>query len=301
MADEAPTARERLVVPADALDAFGGIPDSARARERLTVVRAPELPGLEVWDVRASARLWTVYHTQFRFCACWAPRPPGEQRWRYRGSVHSMTHGSIMLLEPGELHATLQLPPSDFAVAGLDPAWVEAATRELLHGRPMRFNSGQLEDAEAETRILRAMRAFLDGAETLVVEELLLGFLTRALERAGEHRPGAAPPRHPRSVRRALEYIHSRYSSRLTLDEIAGAAELSKFHLHRTFREAVGQPLHRYLIDVRLGQAMNRLQAGESPRTVASVTGFSDQAHLTRVFQRRLGMTPGRYRLASAR
>src|SRR6186997_352008 len=100
MADEALTARERMVVPADSLDAFGGIPDSARARERLTVVRAPELPGLEVWDVHASARLWTVYHTQFRFCVCSTPPLPGEQRWRYRGTVHSATHGSTMLLEP---------------------------------------------------------------------------------------------------------------------------------------------------------------------------------------------------------
>jgi AraC-like DNA-binding protein len=98
------------------------------------------------------------------------------------------------------------------------------------------------------------------------------------------------------AVRRALDLIHDEYGSRLTLTEIADAAALSKYHLHRTFRATVGQPIHQYVLNVRLGQAMCRLRAGQPLKVVANETGFADQAHLTRAFRKHIGITPGSYR-----
>ena len=46
---------------------------------------------------------------------------------------------------------------------------------------------------------------------------------------------------------------------------------------------------------LRLSAAKRRLTAGEAPAQVAAATGLTDQAHLTRAFARRYGVTPARY------
>jgi AraC-like DNA-binding protein len=43
-------------------------------------------------------------------------------------------------------------------------------------------------------------------------------------------------------------------------------------------------------------QARELLRSGESPSLIAVQCGFADQAHLTRAFKARLGVTPGQYK-----
>lgn len=45
----------------------------------------------------------------------------------------------------------------------------------------------------------------------------------------------------------------------------------------------------------RVIRARALLAQGLPPAAVAAATGFADQAHLTRVFRRITGVTPGRY------
>lgn len=54
----------------------------------------------------------------------------------------------------------------------------------------------------------------------------------------------------------------------------------------------------RYLASLRVEAAREALAAGASCADAAWAAGFSDQAHLTRAFKERLGMTPGFYQRA---
>lgn len=59
------------------------------------------------------------------------------------------------------------------------------------------------------------------------------------------------------------------------------------------FRNSLGVAPHQYLLKRRLDRARNLLQTNrQSIAEIASVTGFSDQSHLTRHFKRRFGITP---------
>ena len=49
------------------------------------------------------------------------------------------------------------------------------------------------------------------------------------------------------------------------------------------------------LMALRLFEAKRLLAAGETPAQTALAAGLTDQAHLTRAFTRRYGVTPGRY------
>lgn len=72
---------------------------------------------------------------------------------------------------------------------------------------------------------------------------------------------------------------------------------MSRFHFTRSFKLSFGvSPLH-YLAHRRVGLAKLLLRGGRSPLVdVAALAGFCSQAHMTTVFQRVLGVTPGEYR-----
>jgi AraC family transcriptional regulator len=69
---------------------------------------------------------------------------------------------------------------------------------------------------------------------------------------------------------------------------------LSPAHFSRAFKETIGRAPHRYLLTMRLEKARRLLEKRDvSLSDVAQRTGFSDQAHLTRLFKREFGTTPG--------
>jgi AraC family transcriptional regulator len=100
----------------------------------------------------------------------------------------------------------------------------------------------------------------------------------------------------PESVQRAVRYIHERHAEDISLRDIAEAANVSPYHLARLFKQSMGTPPHRYLVQVRVQSAHALLALGTEKRSLAEVAaaaGFSDQSHLTRHFKRVLGVTPG--------
>jgi AraC-like DNA-binding protein len=65
--------------------------------------------------------------------------------------------------------------------------------------------------------------------------------------------------------------------------------------LVRLFRERTGLPPHALQVAHRIRAARRLLEAGQTIAAAAAATGFVDQSHLHRHFQRSLGVTPGEY------
>jgi AraC family transcriptional regulator len=94
--------------------------------------------------------------------------------------------------------------------------------------------------------------------------------------------------------RRTLEIMEAHLSANLSVDLLAREVGLSPAHFARAFRESTGRAPHRYLLTLRLEQARRLLDTPDAMLSdVAQRTGFADQAHLTRLFKREFGMTPG--------
>lgn len=92
-----------------------------------------------------------------------------------------------------------------------------------------------------------------------------------------------------------VRHIRANLTRRITLDEIAGIAELSVFQLVRAFRREAETTPYRFVLDLRLEHAMTLLARGDPIADAASDAGFADQSHLTRHLRRRTGFTPKRY------
>jgi AraC family transcriptional regulator len=99
-----------------------------------------------------------------------------------------------------------------------------------------------------------------------------------------------------RRMRVVVERMADDVGARHTILELAHLADLSPAHFARAFKHETGFTPHTYLMRLRLERARARLVAGASIRDVATECGFADQAHLSRLFKRRYGLTPGELR-----
>jgi len=87
----------------------------------------------------------------------------------------------------------------------------------------------------------------------------------------------------------------------LTLTDLARVACLSPYHFSRSFKQSTGIGPQRYVIQRRLERAKAMIGRTNQPLAeIAQQVGFADQSHLTSIFRRETGVTPGRYRAALA-
>ncbi len=97
-----------------------------------------------------------------------------------------------------------------------------------------------------------------------------------------------------------LAYIDSNLEGDLGIDKLAELVGVSNDHLIRSFKNAVGEPPHSYVISRRTDTARNLLlDTDYSLSQIAYATGFSSQSHMTTAFKKTLGTTPGAIRRAT--
>jgi len=102
-------------------------------------------------------------------------------------------------------------------------------------------------------------------------------------------------------LERVRDYIEIHLEDRLTLADLAEVACLSPYHFSRSFKQAVGVGPQRYVMRLRLERAKMLMRRTKRPlAAIAQETGFADQSHLTSIFRRETGLTPGQYRAAIA-
>jgi AraC-like DNA-binding protein len=100
-----------------------------------------------------------------------------------------------------------------------------------------------------------------------------------------------------------LRQVHARLADAPlqppTLTELAVMVGISKFQLLRRFEKAYGLTPYAWLQQQRTELARRQIRNGASLADAAAASGFADQSHMTRIFTRQFGFTPGALRQAS--
>ena len=240
---------------------------------------------LDLLHARVTEPFAPHVHEEFAVGACTA----GREVIRYRGTLHYAGPGSVVVLEPGEAHTGAPADPPDFTYRVMYPA---AGLLPDGMGRTPRFREPVIADPglAAELRRLHAaLGAGLSQAQPLEAESRLSWLLGELVRRHG------SPSRDFEVEVRGAGRV-ARLVSPPALAEIAAATGLSRYQLVRSFRTEVGMPPYAWLAQHRVAQARVLLERGCRPAEAAALTGFADQAHLTRWFRRVVGVTPGVYR-----
>src|SRR5271169_5988742 len=101
-------------------------------------------------------------------------------------------------------------------------------------------------------------------------------------------------------AQKALWYIESHLDEELTLDEIAGVAGISRFHLVRAFGAATGFSVMRYVRARRLTEAARALARGAPDILhLALDADYGSHEAFTRAFRDHFGVTPEAVRAAT--
>src|SRR5215469_15883817 len=141
-----------------------------------------------------------------------------------------------------------------------------------------------------------------DFADHIFVDALNTALAVKMVRHFIDPSKIAPPPSNGLSRERLLrvrDYIESHLDDRLTLADLARVASLSPYHFSRSFKLALGINPQRYLIQRRLERAKTlMLGTDQSLARIAQEAGFADQSHLTSIFRRETGMTPGQFRAA---
>ncbi|MFL6120486.1 helix-turn-helix domain-containing protein [Actinophytocola sp.] len=238
----------------------------------------------------------------------WAARCPGghagwsvsEPRGDYRlvlvrrGRFRRRVAGSVVDLDPTVAYLGAPGEDESFAhPAGGDVCTsvsMSAALGERLAGaaRPLVYVDARVD--LAHRRLLAATSADVEYG----LVEALLGLLAAA--------PVHARPADRTLVARAREALAADDPAASDLLSLAATLGVSPYRLSRAFTRSLGISLTHYRNRLRVGRALDRLEAGEQNLSrLAADLGFADQAHLSRTVRAHAGHTPTSLRRLLAR
>jgi AraC-like DNA-binding protein len=226
----------------------------------------------------------------------------GALGFDYRGAHLVAPPGAVNTVNPDEPHTGNGADGRGWAyrMFYFSPKFLQRMAADVA-GRPVPlpfFTVGVIDDPALAGLLLQA-HALHDGAPALRLgrEGLLLAAFARLLARHSYEPPRLERAgREHNAVARVQEHLRGRLAEDVSLAELAGAACLTPYHFIRVFARHTGLTPHAWLMQLRAHEAARLLRQGEGIADAAARTGFADQSHLTRVFKRLLGYTPGQLR-----
>jgi len=216
-----------------------------------------------------------------------------------RGTVEAGS-GDAITVNPGEVHDGIPIGDAgrSWKMLYFEPSLVTAALGDMSEGGAEGFEFSR--PAMTDVRVARAFEDLFEavtgaagGSAGMRCEELLLLLLAGLMDKRREESI-------PDAVGRALGMIDDAPARPVSLSDLARESGLSRFQLVRAFARVTGLTPHAYLMQRRIDVARRLIAGGMSLAEAASASGFADQSHMTRLFVRNFGVSPGAYAMAAA-
>jgi two-component system response regulator YesN len=141
-------------------------------------------------------------------------------------------------------------------------------------------------DQKAHERIVTLLE---EGSDMQVIKRFLL-------QRIGNTRQNEER-RYSHIIAKAVQFMNSRSSSKLSLKEIADHVQLSPNYFSALFKKEVGKTLSEFLIEAKMDKAkLLLINPQYKVYEVGSMVGYDDYATFYQVFKRVSGQSPSEYR-----
>lgn len=258
--------------------------------------RDPLLPGVEL---RLSMYRKAVFRDHTHPTYSVGLIDDGSASFALLGQEHRAIVGQLVVIDPHEPHSCSPDPGSVLAyrMFYLDPSWFSHAANAPMP----EFTRPVVDDPDLFAAWSELYAFVLSDAPAAERTEALHIEVSRLVADHADTDERFDAPSDVAAVEVARQLLLERFAERVTLDELASAAGVSRSHLSRAFRQVEGLPPHTYQNQLRIQHAKSLLASGANLGDAASGAGFADQSHFTRVFREFTGATPGQYQDASTR
>lgn len=164
----------------------------------------------------------------------------------------------------------------------------------LPERRVFRYSDEEL--CHCQQRMLEALQ--VDTGRELMMASVLYEYLYLLLRHYGRSTRRENVIRYGNHyVKKIKDYIASSYAEGIQISDIAAYLQVDRSYLFRLFKEETGKSLQEYLIEFRLRKACELLRTTSySIGAVACSVGYADPLYFTRLFHKRVGMSPTAYR-----
>ncbi|MDF7621373.1 AraC family transcriptional regulator [Escherichia coli] len=219
----------------------------------------------------------------------------GQKSLSGRGYIESNA-GDVITVNPGEVHDGTPLDGSRawrmlyFDTELINRCFIDISEGKFASGEfalPVSTNAGI---AKVFNQLYQAIISGNGDIKKLAADEALL-ILTNALAQM----PRFQMKMPIKGVLYAKEKMDDAPGSAISLTELASIAGLGQFTFLRAFARYCGMTPHAYLLQRRLSLVRKLIRGGMNLVDAAIAGGFADQSHMTRLFVRSYGYTPGLY------
>lgn len=230
--------------------------------------------------------------------------------------LHSrqVSAGDIVIIRPGQLHSIRQddnhsmeyeniLLKSSLLSSGEDDLCFARYLQPLLYGEhpcetfltPALSYYAEVSGCIRQIDVLRSQRP--EGYH-LAVKGLLFCFFYLLV--SNEQKKDPARMNQTKSlekIKTILKYVEDHYFEPITIEAMAELTCYSKSHFMKFFKSRMGTGFIEYLNDYRLTMAAQMLKnSDESVLSVAEQSGFENLSYFNRLFKRKYGLSPGKWR-----
>ena len=215
----------------------------------------------------------------------------GVQTFRYRGARRVCLPGQCHVLHPDEMHdgSAGTVEGFSYRIVYIDPSLVQHA----LGGKALPFVSDPIVEGRVRGALPRALWRLeepIDDVARIEIVTAVADFLDRASTLSAQKRSCSL---HLASLVRVHDLIAANPARRLSIATLEGVSGLDRWTLARQFRAAFGTCPSHFRTMRQLDEARRMIRAGRPLAEAALDAGFADQSHMSRMFKRAYGLTPG--------
>jgi AraC-like DNA-binding protein len=186
-------------------------------------------------------------------------------QFNYRGAMYSVPSDTLVVTQPGEVHHANWMSERDCTFRGLriDLDLLQQVALEIAgHKTAVPFFPIPLvHDRDLTRQIVRVHQSLSQSGCQLEQETTIQDLVAQLILRCAANPPcltRLGTERQP--IERVRAYLEDYYSQEISLEQLAQIAELSSFHLNRSFRQTFGMPPHAYQIQLRILKAKRLLR-----------------------------------------